>query len=66
MAVVTLLAVLRIHVGAILVAIFLAIEIVVIVVVAVAGFTHWNQPWSILSHPVIFDGSGCSTADSSA
>jgi amino acid transporter len=60
MAVVTLLAVLRIQVGAILVAIFLAIEVVVIVVVAVAGFTHWNQPWSILSHPVIFDGSGLS------
>ncbi len=60
MAVVTLLAVLRIQVGAILVAIFLAIEVVVIVVVAVAGFAHWNQPWSILSHPVIFDGSGLS------
>jgi hypothetical protein len=60
MAVVTLLAVLRIQVGAILVAIFLAIEVVVIVVVAVAGFTHWNQPWSILSHPVIFDDSGLS------
>src|SRR5258708_15553100 len=46
MAVVTLLAVLRIQVGAILVAIFLAIEVVVIVVVAVAGFTHWKHPLS--------------------
>jgi amino acid transporter len=56
MAAVTLLAALRIHVGAILVAVFLAIEVVVIVIVSVAGFTHWKQPWSILSHPIIADG----------
>jgi len=57
MAVVTLLAVLRIHVGAILVAVFLAIEVVVIAALSIAGFTHWNQPMSILTHPVIADGS---------
>ena len=57
MAVVTVLAVLRIHVGAILVGIFLAIEIVVIAVLSVAGLTHWNQPLSILTSPVMAQGS---------
>jgi amino acid transporter len=57
MAVVTLLAILRIHVGAILVAVFLTIEVVVIAVLSVAGFTHWNQPLSIITHPVIAGGS---------
>lgn len=55
MATVTLLAVLRIHVGALLVAVFLAIEVTVIVVLAIAGFSHWNQPLSILTQPVIAD-----------
>jgi amino acid transporter len=57
MAVVTMLAVLRIHVGAVLVLVFLVIEVAVIAVIAVAGFTNWNQPVSILTHPVIADGS---------
>jgi len=57
MAVVTLLAVLRIHVGAILVGIFLTIEIVVIALLSVAGLTHWNQPLSILTSPVMAQGS---------
>ncbi|WP_268961356.1 APC family permease [Nonomuraea cypriaca] len=56
MAVVTLLAVLRIHVGAVLVAVFLAIEVIVIGVLSVAGFLNWNQPLSILFAPVIADG----------
>jgi amino acid transporter len=66
MAVVTLLAVLRIHIGAILVAIFLAIEVTVLVVVAVAGFSHWNQPLSILTHPVNFDGTTLSSVGAGA
>lgn len=66
MAAVTLLAVLRIHIGAILVAVFLAIEVSVIVVVAVAGFSHWNQPFSILTHPVSFDGSTLSSVGAGA
>src|SRR6185312_13385102 len=57
MAVVTVLAVLRIHVGAILVGIFLSIEIVVIALLSVAGLTHWNQPLSILTSPVMAQGS---------
>lgn len=57
MAVVTVLAVLRIHVGAILVGVFLAIEVVVLAALAVAGLSHWNQPLSILTSPVIANGS---------
>jgi amino acid transporter len=57
MAVVTILAVLRIQVGAILVGVFLSIEVLVIVLLSIAAFTHWNQPLSILTHPVIADGS---------
>jgi amino acid transporter len=57
MAVVTLLAVLRIHVGAVLVGVFLAIEVIVIAILSVVGFLNWNQPLSILSAPVIADGS---------
>jgi amino acid transporter len=57
MAVVTVLAVLRIHVGAILVGIFLSIEIVVIALLSVAGLSHWNQPLSILTSPVMAQGS---------
>src|SRR5690349_6428589 len=55
MAVVTLLAVLRIHVGAVLVAVFLSIEVLVIALLSVAGISHWNQPLSILTKPVIAD-----------
>ncbi len=57
MAVVTLLAVLRIHVGAVLVAVFLSIEVTVIAILTIAGLTHWNQPASIITHPVIASGS---------
>src|SRR3954451_9779877 len=57
MALVTLLAVLRIHVGAVLVGVFLAIEVIVITVLSVAGFLNWNQPLSILSAPVVAAGS---------
>lgn len=53
MAIVTLLAVLRIQAGAALVAAFLCIEVLVILVLSIAGFAHWNQPLSILTHPVI-------------
>ncbi|MGH3261868.1 MAG: APC family permease [Trebonia sp.] len=66
MAVVTILAVLRIQVGAVLVAIFLAIEVVVILTLSVAGFVHWNQPMSILTHPVIAHGPGLATVGAGA
>lgn len=57
MAVVTILATLRIRVGAVLVGVFLTIEVLVITILSVAGFSHWNQPLSILSHPVVASGS---------
>ena len=53
MAAVTILAVLRIHVGAAVVGVFLAVEVAVITMLSIAGFAHWNQPLSILTHPVI-------------
>lgn len=56
MAIVTLLAVLRINLGAAVVAIFLAIEVAVIALLAINGFTHWNQPIHILTHPVMVSG----------
>lgn len=56
MAVVTILAILRISVGAILVGIFLVIEVGVIVLLSIVGFSHWNQPLDILTHPVIASG----------
>lgn len=66
MALVTLLAVLRIQVGAVLVAIFLAIEVLVILTLSIAGFAHWNQPLSVLTHPVMADGSTLTTVGAGA
>lgn len=56
MAIVTILALLRINVGAILIAIFLAIEVAVLVLLAVVGVSHWNQPLTILTNPVVASG----------
>lgn len=66
MALVTFLAVLRIQVGAILVGVFLAIEVLVILTLSVAGFVHWNQPMSILTHPVIAQGSALTSVGAGA
>jgi amino acid transporter len=66
MAIVTVLAVLRINVGAIVVAVFLAIEVAVIVLLSIAGFSHWNQPLSILTHPVVADGSALTAVGAGA
>jgi amino acid transporter len=57
MALVTVLAILRIQAGAALVAVFLSIEVLVILALSVAGFSHWKQPLSILAHPVVAHGS---------
>jgi amino acid transporter len=51
MIVVSALALLRIHVNALMTALFLALEMVVIVVIAVAGFSHPVQSLSSLLHP---------------
>ncbi len=51
MVVVTALAMLKIHVNALMTALFLALEMVVIVVIAVAGFSHPVQSVSTFLHP---------------
>ena len=53
MVIVTILAILRINVGALVVGIFLVIEVGVILLLTINGVTHWNQPLSILFHPVV-------------
>lgn len=52
MVVVTGLAMLKIHVNAKMTAFFLLLEMVVIVVIAVAGFSDVHQPVSAFLHPV--------------
>lgn len=57
MIVVTGLAMLKIHVNALMTALFLALEMVVIVVIAVAGFSHPTQSISTFLDPVgVVDG----------
>jgi amino acid transporter len=51
MVVVSGLALLRIHVNALMTALFLVLEMVVIVVIALAGFTHTTQSVSAFVHP---------------
>ena len=51
MIVVTALALLRIHVNAVMTGLFLLLEMIVIVVIAVAGFTHPTQGLSVFLHP---------------
>jgi amino acid transporter len=56
MILVTLVALLRINFNAVLTGFFLLLELIVVVVLALAGFTHWHQPLSILTSPVLSDG----------
>ena len=58
MIVVTGVALLQIRFNAWLTGVFLAIELIVVGALGLAGFTHWHQPLSILSHPVVSNGSG--------
>ncbi|HEX5187998.1 MAG TPA: APC family permease [Streptosporangiaceae bacterium] len=58
MIVVTLVSLLQIRFNAWLTGVFLAIELIVVGALGVAGFTHLHQPLSILSHPVVANGSG--------
>jgi amino acid transporter len=52
MIIVTGLAMLKIHVNALMTGLFLVLEMVVIVVIAVAGFSHATQSVSTFLHPV--------------
>ena len=52
MILVTLVCLMQIKFNAWFTGVCLAIELIVVGALAVAGFTHWHQPLSILSHPV--------------
>lgn len=56
MILVTVVAMLRINFNAVLTGFFLLLELIVVVVLALAGFSHWHQPLSILTSPVLSDG----------
>ncbi len=62
MITVTILALLKINFNAVLTGFFLLLELIVVVVLAAAGFTHWHQPLSILTSPVLPDGSAVGIA----
>jgi amino acid transporter len=66
MLIVTLLAVLRIHVSAVIVTICLAIEVVVIFLITGVGIANWNQPFSIVTHPAMLSGGTLKTVASGA
>jgi amino acid transporter len=57
MVLATIVAILRINVNARVTAVFLVIELIVVSVLALAGLTHLQQPLSILTSPVLADGS---------
>jgi amino acid transporter len=59
---VTVIAMMRINFNAVLTGIFLLLELIVVVVLAVAGYTHIHQPLSILTNPVLADGSAVGIA----
>lgn len=62
MILVTILATLRINFNALVTGVFLVIELIVVAVLAIAGFTHISQPLSILTNPVMADGSAVGIA----
>lgn len=62
MILVTIVALLRINFNAVLTAFFLLLELIVVSVLALAGFTHIQQPITILTHPVLADGSAVGVA----
>jgi amino acid transporter len=62
MVLATVIAVLRININAKLTAVFLVIELIVVAVLGLAGLSHWNQPLSILTNPVLADGSAVGIA----
>jgi amino acid transporter len=52
MIVVTLICLLPIRSNSVLTGFFLVLELLVVTALAVAGFSNWHQPLSILTHPV--------------
>src|SRR6516162_1903680 len=62
MILVTLICLLKIKFNAWFTGVCLAIELIIVGALAVAGFSHWQQPWSILSHPVAASGTNAVSA----
>lgn len=62
MILVTLIALLRINFNAVLTGFFLLLELIVVTVLALAGYTHIQQPLTILTNPVMGDGSAVGIA----
>lgn len=51
-------AIFHVRMNAVVTGIFLAIELVAVGVLSILGFTHFNQPISVLFHPEIVSASG--------
>jgi amino acid transporter len=66
MVVVTLLALLQIKFNSGLTAVFLALELTVVLILLVAGVVHLGQPLSILTHPQIAHGGALSSVAAGA
>src|SRR5262245_44398275 len=58
----TIVAILRINLNARVTAVFLLLELIVVTVLALGGLLHFSQPLSILTTPVMPDGTAVSLA----
>ena len=58
MILVTGVALLAIRFNAVLTGVFLALESAVVLALAISGLVHWQQPLSIVTHPVMTNGKG--------
>src|SRR5438093_936349 len=58
MVLATVVAILRINLNARVTAVFLLLELIVVSLLAIGGLLHVQQPLSILTNPVLPDGSG--------
>jgi len=62
MVLATIVAVLRINLNARVTAVFLLLELIVVTLLALGGLLHLSQPLSILTNPVMPDGTGVTLA----
>lgn len=66
MLLVAIIASLNVKLNAAMIGVFLAIEMVVVIVLALAGFTHVTQPLSTFTHPHLASGNGLGPVGTSA
>jgi amino acid transporter len=66
MILVALIALLDVKLNAVMIGVFLMIELVVVVVLALAGFTHVHQSLSAFTHPHMANGTGVGVVATSA